>query len=136
MRRLTTFIALAAVAAGLAVAPATGSGEATTPRGALLNQVRLFNAGNWPAMYRTFTRRFRASCPYSTFAAQGRQARANLGRLSVRNVRVRRTGNRATLTYQNVAQGVVIQTVTRRHPDLYVRIGGRWYDEKDSVTSC
>jgi hypothetical protein len=54
----------------------------------------------------------------------------------VRNVRVRRTGNRATLTYQNVAQGVVIQTVTRRHPDLYVRIGGRWYDEKDTVTSC
>jgi hypothetical protein len=129
-------IVLGTVTAGLAVAPAAGRSEATTPRGALLNQVRLFNAGSWRAMYGTFTRRFRASCPYSTFVAQGREARAAVGRLSVRNVRVRQTGNRATLTYQNVAQGVVLQTVTRRHPDLYVRIGGRWYDEKDSVTSC
>lgn len=139
MRTLTRFTVLAAVTAGLAVAaaaPATGSGEALTPRGTLLYQTRLFNAGNWPVMYRTFTRRFRASCPYSTFVAEGRAARKMAGRLSVRNIRVRQTGNRAALTYQNVAQGTVVQTVTRRHPDIYVRIGGRWYDEMDTVTSC
>jgi hypothetical protein len=135
MRRLTTLIVLAAVTGGLAVAPAAGRSEATTPRGALLNQARLFNAGNWRLLYGTFTRRFRASCSYATFAAQGREARS-MGRLTVRNVRVRQAGNRATLTYQNVVAGVVVQTVTRRHPDLYVRIGGRWYDEKDYVTSC
>jgi hypothetical protein len=136
MRRLTKLIVLATVAAGLSVAPATATSEATTPRGALLNQIRLFNAGNWPALYRTFTRRVRARCPYRTFVAQAREGRANVGRLGVRNIRVRRTGNRAALTYQNTARGVVFLTVTRRHPDIYVRIGDRWYDEVDSVTSC
>lgn len=139
MSSFTRLLVLSAATAGLAVAaaaPATGTGEALTPRGALLYQTRLFNAGNWPALYRTYTRRFRASCPYRTFVAEGRTARNAVGRLSVRNIRVRVTRNRAALTYQNVAQSTVIQTVTRRHPDIYVRIGGRWYDEVDTVTSC
>jgi hypothetical protein len=136
MRRLTVLIVLAAVTAGLAVAAAAGAGGATTPRGALLNQLRLFNAENWPAMYRTFTPRFRRSCPYRTFVAEGNAARKAFGRLSIRNVGVRISRNHASLTYQQLAQGAVIATVTRRQPDIYVRIGGRWYDEKDSVTSC
>lgn len=136
LKRMTLLGALTAVLAFAVAMPATGDGAATTPRGTLLYQTRLFNAGNWPAMYRTFTRRFRASCPYRTFVAEGNAARKALGRLSVRNVGVRITRNRAALTYQQLAQGKVIATVTRRHPDLYVRIGGRWYDEMDSVTAC
>jgi hypothetical protein len=134
--KLTLFGVLTAVVAVAAAAPATGGGAATTPRGTLLNQTRLFNAGNWPAMYRTFTARFRRSCPYRTFVAQGTEARSMLGRLSARNIRVRTSGNRAALTYQTVAQGTVVQTITRRNPDIYVRIRGRWYDQVDSVTSC
>lgn len=96
----------------------------------------LFKQARWRELYRTYTPRFRASCPYARWLAGTKEARRQLGTdFVVRNVRVRVRGNRAAVTYETVDEGRV-HKVTSSSPDIYVRIGGRWLDELDSQTTC
>jgi hypothetical protein len=141
MTKLAAFTCSAVILAALATQPAAGNratstSEASKVRSLLIHQVSLFNAGRWRQLWATYTPRFRSHCPYPRFAASGSQARPILGRARVRNVAVRVTGRRAHVTYQLIARGRVFPGGTARSPDVYVRIGGRWFDEEDAVSSC
>jgi hypothetical protein len=108
------------------------------PRETLLLQARLLKAGNWRAMYATYTPRFRRSCPYATFVRNASQTRRLLGpQFELRGIRVRmETARRARLAYTFARGRRTIATVTFAHRDLYVLIGSRWFDELDRVSSC
>jgi hypothetical protein len=89
-------------------------------------------------MYATYTSRFRRSCPYSRFVANQRAARRSLGtRFSLTGIQVRmETATRAIVAYRFVRDGRTIGQVRLRDRDVYTRIGSRWYDELDRVSTC
>jgi hypothetical protein len=119
------------------VAPAA-SAQRATPKATLLQQVALLKQAKWRAMYATYTQRFRRSCPYSKFVAGQREGRRVIGtRFSVTGIRVRaETATRAIVAYRIVREGRTLGEVRLRDRDIYVRIGSRWYDELDRVTTC
>jgi hypothetical protein len=128
----------------LAIATA-GSGHASSAtdaaevRAVFDRQARLFKQGRWQAMYRLYTPRYRARCPFARFVDDQRSVRRELGtRFSFRGVRVRVRGTRATIAYRAVSSssGRTIAEVTFADGDIYVRLGGRWYDEYDRVSEC
>jgi hypothetical protein len=122
----------------------TGSGHASSAtdasevRAVFDQQTRLFKQGRWQAMYRLYTPRYRARCPFARFVDDQRSVRRMLGtRFSFRGFRVRVRGTRATIAYRAVtSSGRTIAAVTFADGDLYVRLGGRWYDEYDPVSEC
>ena len=121
----------------IALLAPVASAQRATPRATILQQTSLLKQGKWRAMYATFTPRFRRSCPYSTFAAQGRELRRSLGNYQLRDIRVRNeTATRAILAYSFVRNGRTLGRITFSHRDVYVKIGGRWLDERDRVTAC
>ena len=138
MHGVTRFVVVTATVAGLALpvsaSAATPPTEAAKVRAVIVRQNQLFNAANWRALYRLYTPRYRAACPYGRFVAGNREARAILGRIATRNIVVRLRGNRALLSYRGFAHGRLVITVRQSRPDVYVRIGGRWYDELDYLT--
>jgi hypothetical protein len=88
-------------------------------------------------LYRTYTKRVRARCPYPRFVEDVKLFRTLVGgRIALRNVRVRVAGRRASATYQMVAGGKVVSAMTAKHPDMFVRIGDRWFDDLDSGSPC
>ena len=123
--------------AALAPASVSATPQATGPKDLLLRQATLLKQGKWREMYATYTPRFRRSCPYSTFVRQGREMRRVLGNFRIRGIQVRNeTTTRAILAYTMVKDGRTIVRVTFRHRDVYVKMGGRWLDERDRVTAC
>jgi hypothetical protein len=121
-----------------------GAGHASTAtdaaevRAVFDRQTRLFKQGRWQAMYRLYSPRYRARCPFARFVDDQRSVRQELGtRFSFRDVRVRVRGTRATIAYRGVtSNGRTIAVVTFADGDIYVRLGGRWYDEYDPVSEC
>lgn len=134
-------VALAVLALALA-APASVSGASSSPqtevKALLLKQVQLFKQARWRAMYATYTTRFRRSCPYPTFLEAQRQTRQILGtRFTIEGIKVRvETATRAIVAYRFVRNGRTVASVTFASRDVYTRIGSRWYDELDRVSSC
>jgi hypothetical protein len=135
-----TLRAVLAVFVVAVLAPASVSAtpqKTATPKDLVLRQTTLLKQGKWREMYASFTPRFRRSCPYPTFVAQGREMRRALGNFQLRAIQTRNeTATRAILAYSFVKNGQVIARVTFRHRDVYVKVGGRWLDERDSVTAC
>jgi hypothetical protein len=129
-----TALLFASSAAAAALAAGAATGPKAKVRGLLLHQVDLFNQSRWKPLWLTYAPRFRSRCSYRNFVAVETRARSALGRFSVRKIAVRVTRARATVSYELVARGVVIDRATPRSPDIYVRISGRWYDEIDSHT--
>jgi hypothetical protein len=129
---------LIAVLALALVAPAASAPSASTPRATILQQVSLFKQGKWRAMYATYTPRFRRSCSYAKFVQAQRQVRGILGtNFELRGIQVRyETGRRAVIAYTFVRNGQTIGRVTFRNRDVYAKIGSRWYDELDRVSTC
>ncbi|MDQ3777847.1 MAG: hypothetical protein M3310_03120 [Actinomycetota bacterium] len=129
---------MAVAVAALCVLVPIASAQATSPRATLLQQATLLKQARWPAMYRTFTAQFRRSCPYATFVARQRATRRVLGTsFELRAIRVRlETPTRAVVAYSFVRNGQTLGRVTLAHRDVYSRVGGRWYDELDRVSSC
>ncbi len=134
-------IAVAAIALAL-LAPASVSGasssSATDVKALLLKQSQLFKQGKWRAMYATYSPKFRASCPYTKFVAGQRETRRILGtNFQLRGIRVRvETARRAITAYSFVRDGKTLGAVTFRDRDVYAKIGSRWYDELDRLSSC
>jgi hypothetical protein len=56
--------------------------------------------------------------------------------IAVRAIRVRVTRRRARVTYTLFLGGHAITVVRPARPDLYVKLGRRWYDEGDGITTC
>ena len=122
--------------AGSAATRAAQPSAAAQVRGLILQQTKLFNEARWSAAWTTYTLRVRSRCNYVRWRAAQQQARRELGRIVTRNIRVSVTRNRARASYRIVARGRVVASATRRRPDVYVRIGGRWYDAEDAHTGC
>lgn len=133
-------MALRFVLAALAVAvlAPVALAQSSTPKATLTQQASLFKQGKWKAMYATYTPRYRRACPYARFVTGQRQARSLIGTtFQLRGIQVRtETRTRAIVAYRFVRNGQTIANVTFRHRDVYVKIGSRWYDELDRVSSC
>ena len=133
--RLALCIAAVAIAAGSAIG-ATPTAK-TTPAGTLKAEIAAFNAKNYRAAYAAYTARFKARCPYATFAKHTAQQRAMApAPIAVRIKTSHITGARATLTYDILLAGQQVSHVTAKSPDIFVRIKGLWYDDIDAQTSC
>jgi hypothetical protein len=144
---LCASLAFAGLVSGAAVAgkpnpgkpdPPSGSGsEKAKVRSLLAYQTRLTNEARWAQLYRTYAPHVRARCPYRRFAAAMNTIRTLVGgRISLRRVRIRVTGQRASATYEIVSRGHVVSSMRLRRPDLFVRIGGRWFDDSDAGSPC
>jgi len=131
-----------AVLAIVLAAPASVSGASSSPstevKALILKQTQLFKQGRWRAMYATYTPSFRRSCPFPTFLEAQRQTRQFLGtRFTIAGIKVRvETARRAIVAYRFVKNGKTVASVTFQNRDVYTRIGSRWYDELDRVSSC
>ena len=129
------FLGLAAGTAG--AGSSSSASEATKVRALLGYQARLINGSRWAALYRTYTSRVRARCPYRQFVAEMKTMRIVVGGpVSLRNVRIRVAGRRATASYQIIARGQVVSNMTARRPDIFTRLNGRWLDDVDSGSPC
>ena len=104
-----------------------------TPTATLKREVVDFNAGAWHDYWNLMSARFHGSCLYATFVARNEQARNIAGRASVKVLSSRVSGSHAYLTYKTM--GTKIQPIITKN-DMFVRVGGRWYDELDSATRC
>jgi len=130
-------IAVVLVLVLLLVAPAaaTSTSGPATARAVLLTQVSLFRQGKFKAMYTTtYTPTYRAHCPWSAFKRGQTALKRYLGPgFTLRRVRTRMlSARRALLAYQLLRRdGTVAGTATFQDHDLYVKTGGRWYDEYD-----
>lgn len=118
----------------------TAQSAVDSPRSLILTQARLFKQGRFRVMYvTTYTPNFRMRCPWPTYLRGQTALKRHLGsRFSLRHVRVQMlSARRALVAYQFVrANGQLLGSVTFRDGDLYVKVGGRWYDEYDRVSVC
>jgi hypothetical protein len=135
--RVTLAIAVLALLAPPAVSGAHEQG-AQDPRATIRLQASLLKQAKWREMYATYTPRFRRSCTYARFVRNGRQTRQILGpEFELRGIRVRmETRTRALLAYTFARGRRTLARVTFQHRDVYVRIGSRWFDELDRVSTC
>jgi hypothetical protein len=130
--RFLTVVAAAALLAPLAAA------QGSSPQATLLQQANLLKQGNYRALYATYTPQFRRNCPYARFVRGQRTGRRMLGTdFSVTGIQVRmETPRRAIVAYRIVRGGRTVVNVTFRNRDVYTRIGARWHDQLDRVSSC
>ena len=132
-------LATAAVALGGAEgeAPGGGSADARTVTKLLRTQTALFNRGRWQALWRTYTPRFRRGCSYRLWRREQQALRRAIGaRITVRGIRVRVRGRRARVSYTLILGDRGIVVVRPQQPDIYAKIGRRWLDEGDGITTC
>lgn len=144
LRTTALSFAMTAVGGVLLVAPAGSSAEPSSEadkvKAVLITQARLLRQGRLRAQYETtYTPKFRANCPWPAYLRRQRYARRVLGPgFTVRAIRVRfLRPTQAILAYRFVRRdGVVAADVTFGDRDLYVKLGGRWYDEWAHARDC
>jgi hypothetical protein len=131
-------VATALAAPAASARPAASDSDATTVAALLRRQTTLFNAARWRALWATFTPRFRGRCAYRLWLAEQRALKQLLGggKLAARNIRVRVSGRRAYASYVLVLGRAGRSVVKPPKLDLYVKVGSRWLDEGDRVTTC
>jgi hypothetical protein len=129
---IPAFAAAAFTATALAVAPIAKP----TPAGTLKAENAAYNVKDFAALYSAYTARYKAACPYAKFLKTIREARAATGPITLRITGVLLDGAKASLAYQIIVGGKVLDAVTSRNPDLFVRRNGLWYDEVDGKTGC
>ena len=135
MRILLAVVVAAAVVAGAAVGAVPIAKP--IPTATLQAEFAAFNARNYAASYTAYTPRFKAKCPYAVYRKHTAALRAKVpSPLSVTFTNVRTAGDKAYLAYHVVLGGQAVDTVTAAKPDLFVRVGGLWYDEIDPQTTC
>jgi hypothetical protein len=120
-------------AAVAALAVAGGAQAATGPAATLIREVALTRAGSYQALYRLYTPRFRASCPYGRFVTAMKHQRAQLAGITFRVVGQHISGVHATVDYHVLLGSSVVDTI---RGDKYTKVGGRWLDEADRFTLC
>lgn len=141
MKNLCVVISACFVFGAFASQPAVAgsaapASEATKVRSLLLYQNGLFNQARWRPMWQTYTPRARSRCTYARFAATMKATRASVGRVATRNIVVRVSGRRAFVTYRMFAGSRLVGAATAKSPDLYARIGDRWFDDDDPGSIC
>ena len=143
VRKLAVLLCASLALAGLASGAFAGhpgpasKREKAKVRALLAHQTQLINQARWAQLYRTQAPQVRARCPFRRFAAAMNTIRTLVGgRISLRKVRIQVSGARASATYDVVVRGQVISSSRTRNPDLFIRIGGRWYDDADAGSAC
>ena len=126
--------ALAVLLLGLAGA-AWAASPSATPAGTLKLQTAYYNAGNWEGYWSTLSPRVRSYYNKAACIAQLKEQRGSQNpHDGVTAIKVRTTSpTRAVLSY------VVVQKIgSREHiaGDVYVKVGGRWYDHLDAIGNC
>jgi hypothetical protein len=123
--------------AAAAPRPVRGGADHVAITKLLQRQTAHFNAGRWQALWLTYTPRFRRGCSYRLWRREQQALRRAIGaRIKVRGIRVRVTRRRAAVSYTLLLGDRGIVVVRPQQPDLYVRIGRRWLDEGDGITTC
>jgi hypothetical protein len=127
-------VRVAAAAAVVSVLVVAGGAQAATgPAATLLREVALTRAGSYPALYRLYTPRFRAACPYRRFVTAMKHQRAQLAGITFRVIGQHVSGTHGTVDYHVLLGTAVVDTI---RGDRYTKIGGRWLDEADRYTLC
>ena len=126
-------VALLAVIVCAAVGTTAGTAATSGPSAVLKQEAVYLNASNWKPYYALMGPRFRASCNFSTFVARNEAVRKQIKSASIKMITTKFAGSKAFLSYETVAAPLK-PFMTRN--DLFVKIGGRWYDEFDAVTRC
>ncbi len=126
---LVTVLAVALVG----VPAAAGADGGASPADVIRLEDSFTRTGKFAQLYRLFTPRFRATCPYATFAEPAKNHRFTLQGVRYRIVGQRVTGTKAYVHWQYLRRDLVVADIVG---DLYVKIGGRWFDEVDKVTQC
>jgi len=121
--------AVAAASAGTAVAGRSADDRAAVVA-VLQREVSALNAARWQLAWQLYSPRFRATCDYAKWRAASAQGHAQAPEIAVRVLRVRLAGNHAYLTYR-MSGSFGTRTTT---DDVYVKVGGKWYDELDAST--
>lgn len=133
---LCSLVALAF--AGSALAASAGTAK-PTPDGTLKAEIAAFNAKNWPAAYAGYSAGYKKACPFAKFKAGQIKQRAQIPAgltLGVKITGVKTQGSTAYLSYQVLLAGQAVATIKAPHADKFVKVGGLWYDEVDSQTTC
>jgi hypothetical protein len=134
MKRSLVLLVAVVTASGVgATAYGMSAGGGSSPAAVLRAEATYLNARNWHPYYGLMGPRFRAQCNYATFVQRNEAVRNQITRASIAKVSTRMAGSRAYLSYETIAPPVK-PFYTKN--DLFVKIGGRWYDEYDAVTTC
>ncbi len=128
---------LLVVVAALALAGSAFAGTAKpTPDGTLKAEVAAFNAKNDAAAYAGYSAAFKKQCPFAKFKAAQAKQRAQIPNglaLGIKITSVKTSGSTAVLGYKILLAGSAVATISG---DKFVKVGGLWYDEVDSQTTC
>ena len=135
---------VAAVATAFAAPAVAAPGSATDfpvdrarhPVSLLKLQTELLKQRRWADLYQSYSPRFRRQCPFAPWRAELDAAWPQVRTANTVGIRATIRGNRARVTYRLVLAGKVVDRATAASPDIYVRIGNRWYDELDGHTGC
>ena len=146
-RRRGPLIALVAVvvaAVGVAaVVTLTGGGgpaadDEAAVRELLLLEDRLFKDGRYDEVYDHFSAAVKTDCSLDSFVGQYENVDPSFDPNLVRfeDIHVTVEGDRAEVTYSFTYDGEEVLAVTASDPDLFVRVGGVWFDDRDAYTGC
>jgi hypothetical protein len=133
MKRSLVLLLIVAAAAATPTGNATPIPGGTSAVAVLKAEAAYLNARSWRPYYALMGPRFHAQCKYSTFVARNESVRKLITHASIKMIASRVSGSRAYLSYETIAPPVK-PFVTKN--DLFVEIGGRWFDELDAVTAC
>ncbi len=101
------------------------------------HQLALTKAGDWQGLYNTYSPHYQSRCPYDQLLSRAAGSDpASLQSLSYDQLRVQIDGDKAYATYVTTRDGQVVAAVTDASSDIYVKIGGTWFDEFDELAVC
>ena len=96
----------------------------------------MLNRKRWEPMWRMYSPVIRSHCSYRRFVAVMRSIRNEIGPVTLRSVTVRVAGRRGFAMYLIVANGRLVGGATAKKPDVYTRLGRRWFDDFDADGLC
>ncbi len=143
---VTTLVALALCAVAIAcssgaptLAPtSTLEPDATVIRQLVEREFMQLRERDWRGVYENYSPSFRAACPYAAFEQFELSSISGIdpARMTVSDVRVRVEGDQAYVTYIYEYDGQGVSTIDASAPDVFVKVGERWYDEIDTHVEC
>ena len=136
MRKLAIVLVPLLVMA-LAVGPVAcggGVGDERQVTDLVKQQEMAFNDEDWYTSYQMMSPNYRATCSYEEYEEFCQEAWAmwlalfGPGNVEATDISVHVDGEWAYATYKLVQDGDVLGELTSTNPDIYLKVGGRWYD--------
>lgn len=128
MKFLVVLFSVLTLAIALSARAANGPGDAAR------QQAQYFLDKNYPALWNSYSPRFREKCDYQTLRAYAVASHTKYdGSLTFKVYNVVTHGDTAYVSYRWYYHHKTLMSV---QSDLFVRINGRWLDELDAITRC